>query len=326
MNPPSPDKGENLQAFGILLFVLGLLLALSVVFFPDFFLHSSFDSDLPAPAFVVFALFPVLAFTGGFLFFRGRQHAAKFAAKEISADSRPEVLYLRTFTADASAIKHAFPAYTVMKGTGYLATEEEQLTAVLQPFGTVEAIGRPDEHLPPPGANRLYVPGKDWQDVVKNKMLSARIIIIRAGHGAGLLWELETAVKTLNSPTNLLILAVRFKKRHYKSFAEKASSILPVPLPNAKQISRWREISGFFSFSKDWRPTFLPLKAPWFKVSRFNRLRAPFQYALRPVFEQFGLKWEEPTASPSTVASFVWSIIVLLISILAFLTTLASSD
>ena len=63
-------------------------------------------------------------------------------------DSRPHVLYLRSFQTDAST-----PFKVLASG---FTTEEEQLADVLRPLGEMVAIGRPGELLPTPGAARTY--------------------------------------------------------------------------------------------------------------------------------------------------------------------------
>ena len=53
-------------------------------------------------------------------------------------------------------------------------------------------------------------------------MRSAALVVIRAGHGRGLLWELKQAFEKLD-PTKLLILVLNMKRRDYAAFREEMS-------------------------------------------------------------------------------------------------------
>jgi hypothetical protein len=110
------------------------------------------------------------------------QYTAKEVAKRVIPDSKPDVLYLRSFKTDLT-----FGAM----GTGFISawlTEEEQLGEVLQPFGDLVAIGKPGETLPTPGAARLYIPDPEWKTKITDQIQTAPLIVIRAGTSEGLLW------------------------------------------------------------------------------------------------------------------------------------------
>jgi hypothetical protein len=100
---------------------------------------------------------------GAFLFWRGRQYAAKANAERILTDSDPHVLYLRAFRSDTSIKGYLF---LVDPGAGVsgMTTQEEQLAEVLRPFGDLVAIGRPGEQLPTPGAARIYASDAEWKE------------------------------------------------------------------------------------------------------------------------------------------------------------------
>ena len=247
--------------------------------------------------------FPILAL-GGFLFWRGRQYAAQAHAENVFTASKTHVLYLRNFRADSSLARVIISS---MFWREFL-TEEEQLADVLRPFGDLVAIGRPGERLPTPGAARIYTSDEEWKDVVKRQMQAAQLVVIRAdvreilAHGGeNLFWELTQAVKTLN-PQKLLILLLNMKVKDYESFRARANSILNVPLPELgsildvplPELGYWPRISGFFGFAADWKPSFFALKTPF---SRFGSVKARFKYALKPVFESFGLEWQPPPVS-----------------------------
>jgi hypothetical protein len=154
------------------------------------------------------------------------------------------------------------------------------------------AIGRPGEGLPTPGAARIYASDEEWKDVVKRQMQTARLVVIMAAVGENVLWELTQAVETLE-PQKVLILVLEMTAKDYESFRTKANPILGVSLPGARATRR-RGVSGFISFAANWKPSFLALKAPYFRSGSFKSLA---KYALRPVFESFGLEWQPPPIS-----------------------------
>jgi hypothetical protein len=100
---------------------------------------------------------------GAFLFWRGRQYAAKANAERILTDSDPHVLYLRAFRSDTSIKGYLFSSIP-RAGVSGITTQEEQLAEVLRPFGDLVAIGRPGEQLPTPGAARIYASDAGWKE------------------------------------------------------------------------------------------------------------------------------------------------------------------
>ena len=175
-------------------------------------------------------------------------------------------------------------------------TEEEQLRDVLRPFGDLVAIGRPGEKLPTPGAARLYVSDAEWQSVVSDQMRSAALVIIRAGHSTGLLWELKQAFESLD-PTKLLILVLNMKSKDYAAFREEMSKMLGVVFPVFDGFTGFSRVSGFVRFSSDWTPNMLRLYAPYLRRTIYKPYQPLFQCGLKPVFRDFGLEWQMPPVS-----------------------------
>ena len=233
---------------------------------------------------------------GAFLFWRGRQHRSKLSAETILADSKPDVLYLRAFETDSSVFKYVGWAFLLPRLISGIVTEEEQLRDVLQPFGDLVAIGRPGEKLPTPGAARLYVSDAQWQSVVSEQMRSSALVVIRAGHSTGLLWELKQAFAMLD-PTKLLILVLRMKPNYDEIFREEASKMLGIVFPRSKQFRSFGRVSGFVRFASDWTPTVLRLQAPFLRRTVYKPYEPLFQCTLEPVFRQFGLDWRMPRIS-----------------------------
>jgi hypothetical protein len=254
---------------------------------------------------ILVALFPILAVPGAFLFWRGRQYAAQASAEGILTEANQHLLYLRPFRSDETTRKQIF-------GPRLTTTEEEQLADVLRPFGELVAIGRPGEGLPTPGAARFYVSDEEWKEVVKRQMQATRLVVIRAGIGENVLWELTQAVRTVE-PQKLLVLVLEMKAEDYESFRTNANPILGVSLPERMiprrfaRVFGFRRVSGFINFAADWKPSFLALEGPYFRTGSFRRLA---KYALRPVFESFGLEWQPPPISVSRIAGVIPDVIL----------------
>jgi hypothetical protein len=140
---------------------------------------------------------------------------------------------------------------------------------------------------------RIYTSDEEWKDIVKREIQAAQLVVIRAAAGENVLWELAQALKILN-PQKLLILLLNMKVRDYETFRTRANSILDVPLPESTRV-----VSGFVGFAEGWKPSFFALKAPFFRGGSFKRR---CKYALKPVFESFGLEWHAPPMSAQVLA------------------------
>jgi hypothetical protein len=252
----------------------------------------------------------LMLFGGAFLYWRSRQYAAKAVANKITSDSKPHVLYLRSFATDPSFGTTAAGIFS-----GWL-TPEEQLDEALQPFGEFVAIGKPGDTLPTPGAARLYASDAEWKKTVTDQIQTARLIVIRAGTSGGLLWELQEAIHIVN-PKKLLILILEMGKNDYESFTKEADQIFNATFPRFHDLKRFGTISGFVRFSSDWSPKFLPLRAPFFSVF-YKPNRALFTFTLRPVFEEYGLEWKPP---PRVSNLMFWSGFLLFIFVMSFIQT-----
>jgi hypothetical protein len=249
---------------------------------------------------------------GTFLYWRGRQYRAKAAARRIIADSKPDVLYLRAFETDSSVLRYVRWSFLLPRLIAGMVTEEEQLRDVLRPFGDLIAIGKPGEKLPTPGAARLYVSAAQWQSVVSDQMRSAALVVIRAGHSTGLLWELKQAFETLD-PRKLLILVMNMKAKNYAVFREDVGKMLGVVFPASNEFRGFRRLSGFVRFSSDWTPNVLRLYAPFLRRTVYKPYQPLFQYTLQPVFSDFGFAWQMP---PVSILSLVVKVVYVAFAIL----------
>jgi hypothetical protein len=305
-------SGRAYKRIGAILVVAGVAgMTLSEV---SVTIHSSINRWLMPANYTAFQpLGLLMTFVGAFLIWRGRQYAAKAAAERIVTDSNPDVLYLRAFRSDPSV--KGFVLLSLRWGSG-LETQEEQLADVLRPIGDLVAIGRPGEALPTPGAARIYASDEEWKKVVKGQMQAARLVIIRAGGSENLLWELKHAVETLN-PQKVLILVLKMKAKDYESFRTEVNPVLSVSLPEGATFVQFKRVSGFIGFSADWKPSVFPIGVPYFRRDVYKPYRQLFKFALRPVFESFGLEWQPP---PNVFwLNVIFNLVGLLLGILGFL-------
>jgi hypothetical protein len=234
-----------------------------------------------------------LVFVGFLFFYRGRQHAAKARAEGAESpllDSKPDVLYLRSFQSDPSTVFQQI----VSRWT----TEEEELASILRPFGDMVAIGQPGERLPVPGAVRIYTRDSEWKQVVLANMRSASLVVIRAGSSPGLLWEVGQAIQTLD-PERLVIFVLNLGQEDYSQFANRVRINFGLQLPVIETSSLMRGLidrressskvkPGFIAFRNGWQAEFLPLPATIIR-SGYNDLKKAFSIALAPVFERNGI-------------------------------------
>jgi len=291
---PAPRSGTTWKRAGVALLVVGSASGAALSGSPAWPILG--ESKL---LFAILTLPTILLFAGAFPSWRGRQHAAQASAESIITDAKPHLLYLRPFRSDYTTRREVFRAE-------FATTEEEQLADVLRPFGELVAIGRPGESLPTPGAARIYASDEEWKDVVERQMQTARLVVIMAAVGENVLWELTQAVGTLE-PQKLLILVLEMEAKDYESFRTKATPILGVSLPDPPTVT------GFISFAADWKPSFLAFKAPYFRSGSF---KSRAKYALRPVFENFGLEWQPPPISVVSPKFFFTNIVGLVVAII----------
>ena len=71
---------------------------------------------------------------------------------------------------------------------------------------------------------------------------------------------------------------------------------------------RRRRVSGFIGFAEGWKSSFFALRAPFFRGGSFKRL---CKYALKPVFENFGIEWRAPPMSEKVRMMLFMLLIVL---------------
>src|SRR4051794_3346490 len=91
-----PKSGRALQTIGKTLIAMGSVLAVA------FYVIADQQPELLPVAVLAILLAIALIYGGGWMFWRGRQYAARETSDRIFNDGKSDVLYLRTFESDAS--------------------------------------------------------------------------------------------------------------------------------------------------------------------------------------------------------------------------------
>jgi hypothetical protein len=242
-------------------------------------------------------------------FKRARKHKIVAAQKLIAHDTRPPVLYLRSFGDDSTAGRVVGGGHLLFSGWSLgFSTEEEQLSSVFSVIGPFIAIGKPGEKLPELGAARTYVNDDQWQDVIAQEMARAALVVLRVGDTEGLSWEVLTATQQVK-PERLVLLVPANAKR-YESFREMAQEHFPCELP---RCSGWTtktslgSLKGLIYFDTDCTPHLVELTVPRFRRSVRQPLVPALKTALGPVFQQLNIALPPiPINWSFTIFQFVW--------------------
>ena len=336
-------KGVLIRSCAFAILLLGVAGTLLITFvFKDF--AASWEGYANA---VPFAIGGAIWF---FLYARSKRCFVLSAQDVLANDTRPPVIYLRSFKDDrdssVSTMKNRFPLWRLLHPFKLWAsglnifdtrTEEEVLAEALLQIGPVVGIGRPGEKLPQLGAARVYVGDDHWQQTVHDFLSRAGLVVLRLGKTPGFFWEVEQSATKMD-PARLILL-VPLSRRKYDEFCERAAVHFPKGLP-AYNCSAFRRVFGanllgdlkaMIYFKPDWTPMFVDLakiRWPWkYKLRMAGRrdLLNAYDWALQPVYSQLEVKWEPPSYGPARVGAILFKSVPLLFIIgIAVLITVVS--
>lgn len=181
-----------------------------------------------------------------------------------------------------------------------LRTEEEQVARAVAPFGRMMALGPTSDRLPRTGANRSYASDEEWQSKVRRALDEANLVLLTAGSGDQLEWEVEQAVRH-GDPTRLVLVVPRTRGQ-YGDFRQRLGGLFPRGLPEAPEArtSRVRYVRAVVWFDPDWTPHLELLTGRFPMFRRAARTQYALPRALRPVYERAGLS--APTRDASAVS------------------------
>lgn len=229
----------------------------------------------------LFAVLLVGAF-GRAAFFRGKEMTYQ---KILAEDTRPEILYLRSFASDARTSSLMYEKKTT--------TEDAELADALRDIGPLVSAAIPDRDDQPLGRREVRFEMDEWQRGVEAAIKQAPLVLVLIGTTPGLLWELERALKHVQPERFVLLVSDR---RSYRMFRNEANKVLPKRLPDYSAASTlYRGVSytirAIIYFSSDWTPHYVVLKKP---IVRTVSLKSSLKLAMKPVYLQLGLPWQPP--------------------------------
>jgi hypothetical protein len=265
--------GKPLQVLGRIIWVSSGLI--SIVMVGGFVMKPLFRT-LNVIFYLIFVL--ILYFLGKFIFSIGKKLSAHNAEHIMSKDERNPVLYLRSFIDDQNLDSYvdennfngdsfsSLDRFTF--GSSFRLpfikfsnkTTEEEIAEGLHWVGPCIAAGIPGERLPSGlGMARFYMEEDNWEKEIKELMLKAELVLMRAGTTKSFIRELEMAVEFVNPRRLLILLPTGFEtiKTNEKSFIEIANEVLPKDFPKFDLSENSTLIrQGVLWFHDDWTPEF----------------------------------------------------------------------
>ena len=103
---------------------------------------------------------------------------------------------------------------------GFEKTYEERLARTLRKVGPFVAVGDPTERLPLLGAARMYAADEEWQETVDELTDRAGVVLLHAGEGDGLAWEVRHVIE-LDAPERVILSLPLLAKRKEPSRQER---------------------------------------------------------------------------------------------------------
>jgi len=143
--------------------------------------------------------------SGVIMLFTDRRRVLQPGAEmALSHDSRPPILFLRSFRDDKSEAPMCISIAGIRWWTRIRL--EETLAWTLGRLGPFLAVGEPHEGLPQLGAARAYLDEDAWQGVVLHWIRTSRLIVMLAGPTSWIHWEIQGIIHLERLYRLLLVL------------------------------------------------------------------------------------------------------------------------
>ena len=224
----------------------------------------------------------------------GRRMRVGGAERLLAEDVRAPIVYLRPFGADRAEIaKRMSSRQRISPRERFEKTYEERLARTLRRIGPFVTVGDPTERLPLIGAARMYAADEEWRETVDELTARAGVVLLHAGEGDGLAWEVRHVIE-LDAPERVILSLPLYAKRaepsrqdRYDAFRRRFGDAFPRPLPEA--IGHCQ----FLYFAADWTPRLLgergtPLPAGESEPERaLRRLAGEFKIAWAPLWVRY---------------------------------------
>lgn len=297
MSQPRQSRtlGYVYRIVGIVLWIGGTIMALQI--WP-------YD-DGPARAAFFLGLAVVI-----FLWNLGSRHLQPLAEEVMASDTRPPILYLRSFINES-----------------HVHAEEAGFADLFAPVGPLVAIGQPGERLPPLGAARLYLEDDNWQGKVLELLSQAKLVLIYGGETPGLGWELQQVRDRLH-PSRVTIM-IPNDETAWEKFRNTAytSADMHLPMMPTGKMARYATagVVGFLSFDDNWNPHFTPLPKRSTRATgaglNVSDTAAQSALALSQIYGNLGIKLDTPGRSGFLIyikVIRIYLILALIIAVLLF--------
>jgi hypothetical protein len=273
------DRGAGLLLISLgVTFCLGVFLVLVVLWL----MGVEAGGDWPGLVWGII-VFPVSLW----LVSRGRRIRASGAERVLAEDVRAPIVYLRPFDADQARIANRWSSrLRISPREGFEKTYEQRLARTLREVGPFVAVGDPTERLPMIGAARIYAADEDWQEKVDELTDRAGVLLLQAGEGDGLAWEVRHVVEQDAPERVILSLPLHAERKEqsrqerYDDFRRRSADAFPRPLPET--IGHCQ----FLYFDADWTPRLLGERGTTLPTGESGRARA-----LRMLAREFKIMW-----------------------------------
>ena len=118
---------------------------------------------------------------------------------QVKRDSRPPVLFLRSFQDDQVSLPLPNPVSGAIRAVFTLGLGRRRLDHILierfSRYGPALALGNPGEKGLPFGAARVYCDHADWQDKVAEIAEESAHVVLVADRTPGVEWEIRTFIE-----------------------------------------------------------------------------------------------------------------------------------
>lgn len=213
----------------------------------------------------------------------------------ISSDTRPVILFLRSFRDDQVRLQK--PLRGLFRRMVSVGEPRPTLDHVLleegTPYGPVVAIGRPGS-APPFGAARTYVTDDEWRETVSGLCSHAGAVVMTLDETEGVRWELSHLFGQNYERKTLFLLPPRLAP------ADEAARMM------AAALTHWREPSAWAAQISEVAKSERRCCIGWYwkddgQVEVFTSLRASYLaylLAVRTFLSRSAVRFEAPPAMP----------------------------
>jgi hypothetical protein len=248
----------------------------------------------------------------------GWKYDVRGAPDVLAADTRPPVIYLRSFQDDVrSPIGGAFGMSKVLMWFMPVSFEQE-LARIMNRLGPFVAVGRPGEKLPELGANRFYFRDDEWQTRVAELVRQARLTVILCGPTANLWWEIDHVLGSVTTDRVVLVIPERgtrsrpMEEQLERRLGHPGALLINRPGQRSAILSLLfggdRSLGKIVFFDRGWQPRVQPIADAHDIRASLARLRRPFsiyatplESAFETVFAALEVPWT-PAGPSRTVA------------------------